>query len=272
MSTFEVRDFDTDVLQASMEQPVLVDFWAPWCGPCRVIGPILEKLANEAANTAQARGEAAAWSLVKIDSDRHPELAQRYRVQGIPSMKLFYQGAVIAELTGALPEPDMRRWLQDNLPSEAKEALWEGIALMKEERVAEALPLLQKADKAGLEEAKVWLAEACVWDDPQAARDLLEHAGLSDRENALREVAAALLDEPLRGPESPAREPYAAGVEALRHRDYSASLEHLIRSITLQKSYREEAARRLVVAIFTLLGPSHPITVAQRRAFSMALY
>ncbi len=263
MSTFEVKNFEIDVLEASEAQPVLVDFWAPWCGPCRVLGPIIEKLANE---------ERAAWKLVKVDTDQHPELSERFHIRGIPNVKMFYHGAVIAELAGALPEHELRRWIADQLPGEDKEALMQGIEYLQKGLEQDAIPLLQKAADAGLADAKVWLAQAIVLEEPQKAIALLEHAGLSDKENALREIAVALLDRPLSYPADPAREPYAAGVEALRASDFSAALDNLIQSVSLNKEYQNEMARKLVVAIFQLLGPTHPSTVEHRRAFSMALY
>ncbi|PSQ98505.1 MAG: hypothetical protein BRD48_06995 [Bacteroidetes bacterium QS_9_68_14] len=92
-------DFERDVIEASRDAPVLVDFWAPWCQPCKVLGPRLESLAEEAANQ-----EDAAWSLVKVNTDEEPELAQRYNVRGLPTVKLFHDGEVIDEFTGAKPE------------------------------------------------------------------------------------------------------------------------------------------------------------------------
>ncbi|MEM1053932.1 MAG: thioredoxin [Bacteroidota bacterium] len=100
--------FQTAVLDKSHEKPVLVDFWAPWCGPCHVLGPTIERLARESGG---------AWRLVKINVDSHPALSQRYQIRSIPAVKLFAHGAVAAEFTGALPEPALRRWLSENLPS-----------------------------------------------------------------------------------------------------------------------------------------------------------
>ncbi|QXD16127.1 thioredoxin [Rhodocaloribacter litoris] len=102
--------FQKEVLDKSRQKPVLVDFWAPWCGPCRVLGPTLEKLARE------SKGK---WRLVKVNTDRHPELSMRYGVRGIPAVKLFVDGEVRGEFVGALPEPAIRRWLDEHLPAAA---------------------------------------------------------------------------------------------------------------------------------------------------------
>jgi thioredoxin len=103
-----MSDFNTDVVETSRRKPVLVDFYAPWCGPCHVLTPVIDKLAREANG---------AWRLVKINVDAHPELAQRYNIRGIPAVKMFVDGEVAAEFAGALPEPRLRQWLEENLPA-----------------------------------------------------------------------------------------------------------------------------------------------------------
>ncbi|MEX0600785.1 MAG: thioredoxin [Rhodothermales bacterium] len=96
--------FQKDVIEKSFNKPVLVDFWAPWCGPCRVLGPTLEKMAREAGGS---------WRLVKINTDKYPEFARRYGVRGIPAVKLFVDGEVADEFVGALPEHAVRDWLRN---------------------------------------------------------------------------------------------------------------------------------------------------------------
>src|SRR5204863_3447164 len=104
------QNFDALVLRASATQPVLVDFWAPWCAPCRALAPILDRLADEFAGR---------FTLAKLNTEDEPELAARYGVRGIPNCKLFINGEMADEFTGALPERDVRDFVDKTLPSPA---------------------------------------------------------------------------------------------------------------------------------------------------------
>src|ERR1700740_3500616 len=103
-------NFEDAVLKASATQPLLVDFWAPWCAPCRALAPVLDRIAGEFANRV---------TLAKLNTEDEPELAARYGVRGIPNCKLFVNGEVVDEFTGALPEGAVREFLADALPSMA---------------------------------------------------------------------------------------------------------------------------------------------------------
>ena len=98
--------FETEVLERSKTKPVLVDFWAEWCGPCRVIGPVLEKLAREADGK---------WDLVKLDTEAHQDVAAAFGIRSIPTVMLFEGGKAKAAFAGALPESQVRKWLEENM-------------------------------------------------------------------------------------------------------------------------------------------------------------
>src|SRR5262245_8928603 len=147
----DVTDFQRDVIERSRSIPVLVDFWAAWCGPCRVLGPILERLASQASGR---------WELAKVDTEAHPDVSAEYGVMGIPSVKLFVDGAVVDEFVGALPERDVRRWLERALPAPQSAELEAAAAALK---------------RGAWEEAKLEVENVLAYapDDPRA-RMLLE--------------------------------------------------------------------------------------------------
>ena len=106
----EVVDFQSDVIEASKTTPVLVDFWAEWCGPCVMLSPSLEKLANEAGDS---------WNLIKVNTESQQDLAIKYGIRSIPNVKLFVNGEIAGEFIGALPEEEIKRWLELNIPKES---------------------------------------------------------------------------------------------------------------------------------------------------------
>ncbi len=265
----EVTNFQQEVLEKSYTTPVLVDFWAPWCGPCRTLGPVLEKLAGE---------NGAAWTLAKVNTDENPELSMQYGIRGIPAVKLFVEGQVVNEFTGALPEFTVRKWLDEALPSETKEHLAQAEAALNTNRPDLAEPLLRQvlAEEPDNPKARMLLAQLLAFSDPAEASALAQGAatepGFVQIQQAIETVArlSDLKDHDL--PDEDGKTLYLTALDALARHDFDTALTHLIEILQTNRYYDNDGARKAGIAIFTLLGPDHSVTRKHRRTFDMWLY
>lgn len=278
MSEFELKnDFESEVLQESTRQPVLVDFWAAWCGPCRTLGPTLEKLASE----AQGR-----FKLVKVDTEAHTEIAQHFRIQSIPAVKLFVDGRVAAEFVGALPEARIRAWLDQEIPSDTERLFHAAEAILAAgeiERARESLEIVLQADPEHLG-ARCRLAEITLFSDPDAARAYLEPIASieegKDRVEELLQLArqAMLVDAKLlktvegHQPKAKWVDLYLEGNRALARQDFAAALRAWIEVLTFDRELDDDGARKACIALFHYLGEDHPLTRELNSAFSSALF
>lgn len=269
--SYEVDDFQTDVIEASQDAPVLVDFWAPWCGPCRQLSPVLESLAEAQED----------WTLVKVNVDENGAAAQKYGVRGIPAVKLFVDGDVSAEFTGVKPEHQVRNWLEENLPSEEKSRIEKAKEALSEGNHQEAEHLLWPVleDNPDHDEAQVLMARALAFKDPKRAQALAEAAEVTDP--TLRQMRESvetisrlveLSDDPSPLPNDSVKDTYVDGVQALAEKNFDVALEHFIDVVRTNRDYDDDGARRACVALFTLLGEQHPVTKEYRRTFDMSLY
>jgi len=268
--------FATDVLEESNSRPVVVDFWAPWCGPCRVLGPMIEKV------TAEYGGEVV---LAKLNTDENPRTSMTYRIQGIPAVKAFRNGQVVGEFTGAVPEPQVRAFFQKLVPGPGERAVREaehlattGDTAGAERRFREVLARSPSNADAIVGLAGILAARG----EAEEAERLLERAPVDRRAKALRHrifldgFAAKHTDENLEtaaaaNPRDP-RARYRWGVMLAARGDYESALEELIESVRLDRTFADGAARKAILAIFDILGLDTPLTREYQRRLSSVLF
>jgi len=265
----EVKDFQKDVIEKSFDKPVLVDFWAEWCGPCKMIGPILEKLAVENKDS---------WELAKFDTDRNQDIAMQYGIRGIPNVKLFRNGKVINEFSGALPEQSIKDWLKKTIPGKFADQIEHAKILLKNGNSSDAKIILEDVYKGDINNSKikVLLAKILLFENQEEAIRLtqnidgnLENMELAEAINSLAEL---LNKDEHALPSSEVREKYADAINDIRNRNFDYALEKLIDVIKKDRNYDDDGAGKACIAIFKFLGEENEITLKYRKDFGRALY
>ncbi|MBF0284402.1 MAG: co-chaperone YbbN [Magnetococcales bacterium] len=274
--------FAQEVLERSRSVPVVVDFWAPWCGPCRTLGPILEKLALETPGR---------FLLVKINSDQNPALSQKLGVKGIPAVKLFLDGQMVDEFTGALPESQVRRFLDEAIPSEADNLAAQGVMLEQEGATAEAFACYRQAlehdpkhDESLLGMARVLMTSG----RPQEAAAFIERLSpLMAHSPDVKAILAQLAFSNAANPDDEALDALRRAVEttpgdlAARMElgralvgigRYEEAMEQFLAVVRQDRQFDEAAGRVAMVQVFDLLGFDNPLTVQYRAKLSAILF
>lgn len=263
--------FQAQVVDRSHRTPVVVDFWADWCGPCKTLGPILEQA------VAARDGDVV---LAKVDVDRNPQLAQAFRVQGIPAVKAFRDGRVVQEFTGAQPQQAVEAMLDAIVPSPNDKLAARARQLAATDRDAAVAAAEQAlADDPSHRGAALALAEILVDEDPQRALDLVTpHRPIDEAEAIANRAELALVggdvDElAARVASDPDDEEAALQLARLRAAagDYQSAVDLLLTLVQKGGDIREPAREQLV-GIFNVLGNDHELVRATRPRLAAALF
>lgn len=287
-TTLEATDanFQQAVIDGSHQVPMLVDFWAPWCEPCKVLGPLLEKLASEYDGR---------FNLVKVNMDENPMLAQALAIRSIPAVKLIMNGEIRDEFMGAYPEPEVRKFLERNLPGASDGDAMEGLKAYAAGDRARALGIFQAtlAEDPGNTVSLIGMGNlALEQGDVEAARKAL--AGIDEMEldnlgeKALAQKALAVLRARLflldsagavDGPPGPPPAEGAGLEERFTHAcrlalegAYEDALQGLLDIVREDRKFKDDGGRRAMLAVFDLLPPDSPLLGNYRTRLSSLLF
>ena len=274
-----IEEFEAKVIQASEQVPVVIDFWAPWCGPCQTLKPMLEKLAEEYAGR---------FLLAKVNSDENPELSQHFGVRSIPSVKVLYQGQLVDEFNGALPEGQIRAFLDRfALPDAGGNLREEAAALVAAGQLDEALAKLSEASREKPDDEGIRLDAIDVLmqlgrNDEAGQLLAADYTQAADRANALRArlaLAAGATDTTgLEAKLGANPDDHATRLELARayagQSRFREALDNALEVVVRDRFFDEGAGRKALLQIFEALGGSeqHDDLVREfRRKLSAAL-
>lgn len=265
--------FQVEVLERSHEVPVVVDFWAPWCGPCQVLGPQLERLTVEAGG---------AFRLAKVNVDENPNLAIRYGVSGIPAVKAFIGGEIRGEFVGAQSEAAVRRFIDRPVPNPAEQAVAEARSLLATRHWSEAeasFRLVRQEDETNAPAALGLVQALLMQGKGNEALEVLHDFPPSTewaKAEELRPLASFLADAENADPSEDEAAPLQASLHQagrlITRGNLAGAMDGLLDILRQDKNYQGGLPRKVLLGIFALLGDEDPLTREYRDELASVLF
>ncbi len=267
-------DFNKEVVELSFLKPVLIDFWAEWCGPCKILGPVLEELERE------SKGK---WALVKINTEEEQEIAAYFRIQSIPSCKLVHEGKIIDEFQGAQTKTVIKNWLEKHLSDllvEEAEVLTDDFEtiISTQDQIPDKEFMLKVQDflkgNSDHELANLTYAKHELFYNPSSVIDRLKK--LNEYNNAqqliphfelVKEFLQNTYDE-----KSETEKDLIKIKTALLNKNGQEAIDLIIQILHKDRAFDDEIARRLGIALFTIWGTQYSLTKENRKLFDMAIW
>jgi putative thioredoxin len=275
------QDFEQAVVERSHEVPVVIDFWAPWCGPCRAIGPVLEKVAEE---------QEGKFILAKVNVDENPMLSQAFAIRSIPAVKAVRNGAIVGEFLGAQPEPNIRSFIEQLLPSEADTLAQEGVRLEEAGKLqgAESIYRAALSKAANQPQALLGLARVLAQRGEDAeALSLLSRVPMGTPEQAAAQQLTAQLRVKQSGAKAEDEQQYRnrLAADANDHEArfelaqiltavgrYEEALNELLTIVKKDRKFRDDGARKAILEIFDVIGQRSELAEHYRSELAKVLF